>query len=135
MYSEFTILIADRNRHVREFLRRELLADEYRVEVAKDGRELLMMIDVDKPPDLLILDLDIPFVGGVVLLERLKDQVPSLPIVIHSFLTEYSNHPAVQQAAAFVEKRGNIDRLKAVVVDVLRKRYPNRFQPAQGNGH
>ena len=134
MYSEFTILIADRNRHVREFLRRELLADEYRVEVAKDGRELLMMIDVDKPPDLLILDLDIPFVGGVVLLERLKDQVPSLPIVIHSFLTEYSNHPAVQQVAAFVEKRGNIDRLKAVVLDVLRKRYPTRFQLVQGNG-
>ena len=35
------ILIADRNRHVRDFLRRELGAEGYQVEVARDGREVL----------------------------------------------------------------------------------------------
>jgi DNA-binding response OmpR family regulator len=133
VYSKFTILIADRNRHVREFLRRELVAEDFLVEVARDGREVLTMIDVDTPPDLLILDLDIPFVNGLAILERLQDRARPLPVVIHSFLTEYVHHPAVQRAAAFVEKKGNIDRLKAVVVDVLRKWYPHRLAPVPGN--
>jgi CheY-like chemotaxis protein len=133
VYDKFTILIADRNRHVREFLRRELIAEDYCVEVAKDGREVLIMINAEKPPDLLILDLDIPFVGGLAILESLQDRFPPLPVVIHSFLTEYSNHPVVQRAATFVEKRGNIDRLKSAVVDVLRKSYPHRFSPVQGD--
>ena len=47
MYDKFTILIADRNRHVREFLRRELMAEDYCVEVAKDGREVLLMITAE----------------------------------------------------------------------------------------
>ena len=134
MYSKFTILVADRNRHVREFLRRELMAEDYQVEVARDGREVLTMVAVREPPDLLILDLDMPFVGGLAILEGLQDRAQPLPVVIHSLLTEYISHPTVQRAAAFVEKRGNIDSLKAAVIDVLRKSYPHRFAPANGNG-
>ena len=51
------ILIADRNRHVRDFLRRELHAEGYRIEVARDGREVLNHLQGHEPPDLLILDL------------------------------------------------------------------------------
>lgn len=37
MAKKFTILTADRNRNVREFLKREMIAEGYRVKVAKIG--------------------------------------------------------------------------------------------------
>lgn len=124
------ILIADRNRHVRDFLRRELNAEGYRVEVARDGREVLRHLHGDKPPDLLILDLEIPYVDELEVLGRLKDRQPPLPVVIHTILPEAANHPALPWAAAFLEKKGDIDLLKAVVAKVLGQNYPQRSEPA-----
>lgn len=57
MRDSFTILIADRNRHVRELLRREFEADGYRVRLARDDRQVLTVINSAEPLDLLILDL------------------------------------------------------------------------------
>ena len=128
MAAQFTILIADRNPHVRDFLRRELISAGYRVQLAKDGREVLRMTRADEPSELLILDLDMPYVSGLTILEELQNRKSSLPVVIHTLLTEHAKHPAVQRAAGFWEKRGdNIDGLKATVTQVLRKYYPRRF--------
>ena len=122
----FTVLITDRNRHVRNFLRREFIAEGYQVGVAADGRDLLRKISIADPPDLLILDLEIPYSGGPAIVERLRRVNSELPVIIHAFATEDASHPAVQQTAAFVEKKGNTDRLKAAVLEVLRKYYPDR---------
>ncbi len=131
MLDGFTVLITDRNRHVRNFLRRELIAEGYQVEVAADGRDLLRKVSIADPPDLLILDLEIPYSGGPAILERLRRVNSGLPVIIHGFATEDASHPAVKQTAAFVEKMGNTDRLKATVFKVLREYYPNRFSTKQ----
>jgi DNA-binding response OmpR family regulator len=128
----FTVLITDRNGHVRNFLRRELIAQGYQVEVAADGRELLRKVSKADSPDLLILDLEIPYSGGPAIIERLRRVNSGLPVIIHAFATEDASHPAVQRTAAFVEKMGNPDRLKAAVLEVLSKYYPNRFTTNQG---
>ena len=128
MDDKFTLLIADRNRNVREFLRREFSADGYSVKLAKDDRELLNIIETDTPGDLLILDLDMPYFGGPEVLEYLRKRIPSLPVVVHTFPTDYSCHEAVRNVAAFLEKKGtNIDNLKSVVRAVLQRCYPKRF--------
>ena len=124
MSDDFTLLITDRNRHVRNFLRRELIAEGYQVEVAADGRDLLRKISVAGPPDLLILDLEIPPLGGAALLRKIQRQHPKLPVIIHTFTTEESSHPAVRKAAAFVEKAGNAELLKKVIEQVLAKFNP-----------
>ncbi|MBU1398308.1 MAG: response regulator, partial [Proteobacteria bacterium] len=54
------ILIADRNSNVREFLRREMMAEGYSVELAENGREVLKWAYHREPADLLILDPDLP---------------------------------------------------------------------------
>jgi DNA-binding response OmpR family regulator len=46
---EFKILIADRNQHVREFLKRELMAEGYRVGLAKMSRKFLRRYIIPKP--------------------------------------------------------------------------------------
>jgi DNA-binding NtrC family response regulator len=132
MKSQFSILIADRNRHIREFLRREFVADGYTVQLVKDDRELLSLIDAEAGTDLLILDLEMPYSQGIEVLELLLNRRPLLPVIIHTLLTDQAANDAVKRAAAFLEKRGNnIDSLKDAVSSVLRKAYPDslNFKP------
>ena len=125
MEKEFTILIADRNPHVRELLKREMMAEGYRVRLAKNGREVLGQVYHHEPLDLLILDLDLPDAGEVAILESIEDRIPTLPVVVHSFVSDYANQPAVLSAAVFVEKKGtSIEPLKKVVFEVLHKITP-----------
>ncbi|MCK9376246.1 MAG: response regulator [Syntrophobacterales bacterium] len=118
------ILIADRNRHVREFLRRELTAEGYRVEVARDAREVMSRIDGEDPPQLLILDLEIPYLDEPEVWGCLKDRQPPLPVVIHSLLPEYPTTLTLPIAARFLEKKGDTDLLKSVVAEVIEQYYP-----------
>ncbi len=128
------ILIADRNRHVRDFLRRELSAEGYQVEVARDGREVLGRINGDDPPQLLILDLEIPYLDEAEVWAGLKDRQPPLPVVIHTFLPEYPTNLTLPIAAMFLEKKGDTDQLKAVVAEVIGKHYPEGVPAREKTG-
>jgi CheY-like chemotaxis protein len=127
MRDSFTILIADRNRHIRELLRREFEADGYQVRLAKDGKQVWTAINSVEPLDLLILDLEIPYVDGAEIIKRLMDRKPPVPVVIHTFFSEDVKSPAAEKASALVEKTGdNIVHLKSVVEEVLQKFYPRQ---------
>ena len=118
--NEFAILIADRNPNVREFLKREMMAEGYRVRLAKDSREVLKWVFSQAPLDLLILDLDLPDAGEVEVFKLLNDRIPPLPVVLHSFQTDHANHPEALITAVFVEKQGDsIEHLKKVVAEML----------------
>ncbi len=121
MKEEVTILVADRNRHIREFLRRELTEQGYRVRLAKNGREILKWIYSHEPFHLLILDPDLPDAKEVAVLEELNDRIPALPVILHAFHSDYNNHLKALEQWVFVEKVGNsIERLKEVISEMLR---------------
>jgi len=133
---EHTILIGDRNRHVREFLMREMGAEGYRIRLAKDAREVIRWIYRPEPLDLVILDLDMPDMEVFNILEELENRLPTLPLVIHTFRTDYADYPHVMAMATFVEKRGDsIDDLKRVVRQVLRKSHSETPDPAKEGKH
>jgi CheY-like chemotaxis protein len=114
------ILVADRNRNVREFLRRELLTEGYQLEEARDGREVLMKLNGQNPPDLLILDLELPFVAELKVLELLHEKLPSLAVIIHSFPPESETH--LPEAAKFLEKKEDTELLKKTVAELIGKK-------------
>lgn len=128
MNDPFRILITDRNRHVREFLEREFRDAGYQTQVAKDGQEVLALMEAEKPPDLLILDLEMPHGDGLEILQRLQTRLPPLPVVIHAFLAEHSDQAALDKVAALMEKEGDTHCLRTTVMEVLRKHYPSRFE-------
>jgi CheY-like chemotaxis protein len=134
MDDSFTILITDRNRHVREFLEREFRDAGYQTQVAKDGQEVIALVEAERPPDLLILDLEMPHGDGLDILQRLLTRLPPLPVVIHAFLAEHSNQAALEKVAALVEKKGDPDCLKTTVMEVLRRHYPSRFEGMPESG-
>jgi DNA-binding NtrC family response regulator len=117
---EFTILISDRNKNVREYLRRELESEGYRVQLARSAREVLGKVYQNEFIDLVILDPDLLEGEETGLLEKICNRVPALPVVIHSFSTDYRDRPNALNGVHFVEKDGNsIEHLKEVVVRLL----------------
>ncbi|MGA8282749.1 MAG: response regulator [Desulfobacterales bacterium] len=120
------ILIADRNPHVRRFLKRELEAEGYRIRLAESGIEVLKWAFHPDPLDLIILDPDFPDTGAGQLMDKLKDRIPPLKVVIHAFLSDYAAPHDKLSADAFIEKGGNSsETLKKVILD-LNRRTPSR---------
>lgn len=128
MIERFTILLADRNRNIRQFLKRELEGEGYFIKLANNGPEVLKILAAD-PPDLLVLDLDMTYLGGLEILSRFQNEIKFVPVVVHTLLTAYENHPIIKKnAAAFIEKNGNnINGLKKKIIEVLQRYYPQRF--------
>jgi len=131
---KFRILIADRNPYVRQFLRRELIAEGYQATVAKDGREVLSVINSSEAPDILILDLDTPYIFELSLLELLHEDHPDLPIIIQSWPAPELNHLKMPSGVAFLENKEDIELLKKTIKEVIEKKYPLRLLAAKLGG-
>ena len=123
MEKEFKILVADRNQRVREFLKRELMAEGYRVRLAKNVQEVLKKVYHSETLDLLILDPDLPGTDKLALLKKLQNRIPALPVVVHTYLADYTDYTNELSKLAFVEKSGSsVESLKKMVHEILRKR-------------
>lgn len=79
------VLLVEDDQEFAEMYRLKLEADGYEVRIAADGEEGLVMA-VDDPPDLIFLDIRMPRLGGLEMLERLRAEptTESLPVVILS---------------------------------------------------
>ena len=122
MRDHFTILVADRNRYVREFLRRELRGEGYEIILAKSAQEILDLIHEKNDMHLLILDVDVPCAKELSILEKAENRHPPLPVIVHSFSSDYREYASRSSTTVFVEKMGSsVDQLKHAVSEVLEK--------------
>jgi response regulator RpfG family c-di-GMP phosphodiesterase len=115
MKSAITILIADRNPNVREFLKREMLSENYRAVCAEDAKTMFKLVSGLSRVDVVIVDPDLPDMEAPEVLGKLWEKWPLLPVIIHSLFEEngFSSRP---DSALFIEKRGrSIEAIKRVV--------------------
>lgn len=122
MAAPTTILIADRNSHVRMFLMREMMADGYRVKLAENGENVLKMADTPGNIDLLILDPDLSGLDVVSLLAKLREKNPNLPILLHVHRRHDDAELFLDENAWFtiIEKAGDsVERIKEAVGKLL----------------
>ena len=77
------ILIVDDDEDLRSLFRISLTLAGYEVQEAGDGLEALRQIDYS-PPDLVVLDLMLPFLGGAAVQQEIATQVLTrdIPVVI-----------------------------------------------------
>ena len=78
-----TILVIEDDLAFRDLLRLHLRQAGHKVQAAADPEEGLRSL-IDAPPDLILLDLDLPFLSGFEVLEALKKDPVSgkIPVVI-----------------------------------------------------
>jgi CheY-like chemotaxis protein len=79
------ILVVDDGADMRDFVINYILQPNgFSYMEARDGLEALDLIVAD-PPDLILLDLQMPRLDGVGLLNRMKEQGISIPVVLMTF--------------------------------------------------
>ena len=114
------ILIADRNPNVRKLLKRELENEGYLTLMAKNGWEVLYWAYNHEFANILILDPNLPDFEEFSVIQKLKDRIPPLPIVIHALQSDYSEDFYDSNLLFFIEKsRDSIEYLKQVIADIL----------------
>jgi CheY-like chemotaxis protein len=101
-----TILIIDDNTHLQIAFKKILTTAGYRVYLAGDGEEGLRMA-FDKTPDVIVLDMLMPKMGGVEVLRTLKQDPSSahIPVIALSGLPQ-SNEFKLRKdgAVSYLEK-------------------------------
>jgi DNA-binding response OmpR family regulator len=80
----FHILVADDEAHIGRIIQMKLEQGPFRVSLAYDGQEALDFINNDEHVDLALLDLMMPKLSGLDVLEKIREQerFKSLPCII-----------------------------------------------------
>ena len=77
------ILIIDDEPGIREVLRDILMDEKYAVFAASDGYEGLSLLEKEEP-NLVILDVWLPNMGGIDVLKKIREKSPFLPVIMIS---------------------------------------------------
>ncbi len=115
------LLIVEDDPHLRKLYKREFSENGYHVLEAADGQEALCVLAAEQP-DLVMLDIVMPGLDGIELLERIVHQTPQLPIVINTAYSVYQHNYLTWSADAYVVKSSDLTELKDTVRSVLEKR-------------
>ncbi|MBM3299750.1 MAG: response regulator [Deltaproteobacteria bacterium] len=92
----------------------------YQVIEASSGEEALRLLRSNRP-DIIILDLKMPGMGGRAFLTKFQRLKMKIPVVISTAYPFFKGDPASEIADAFVVKSGDLGELVEKVQDLIAK--------------
>jgi two-component system KDP operon response regulator KdpE len=118
-----TVLIVDDEPAIRRFLRTSLAAQSYRAVEAENGAAALDQLRRGSI-DVLVLDLGLPDMNGLDIIERLRGQGSAVPIIVLSARGDEADKVRALDLGAddYVTKPFGIDELLARIRTALRHR-------------
>lgn len=116
------LLIAEDDKTLALFLRRGLEADGHRVSIADDGAAAVELV-FEEPPDLLILDLNLPVKDGQQVLDEVRALNPDLGVLVLTGRQELETRVRCLDAGAddFLIKPFSLVELRARVRSLMRR--------------
>jgi two-component system KDP operon response regulator KdpE len=123
------ILVIEDEKPIRRFLRASLLSEGYRVVEAETGQQGLTMA-LAQPPDLVVLDLGLPDMDGLRLIEELRGW-SQVPIIILSARDQEKDKVTALDRGAddYLSKPFGVDELLARLRVALRHQARVSSQP------
>ncbi|MGG3432721.1 response regulator transcription factor [Heyndrickxia coagulans] len=76
------ILIIDDEESILNLIRLELELEGFEVFTATSGQETIQILQQEKNPDAIILDIMLPDIDGFTLLQKIRSQIPNVPILM-----------------------------------------------------
>jgi len=123
MEDKKTILVVDDEAALVELIKIRLTKAGYEVLTAGNGKEALEILH-DIAPDLIILDINMPVMGGVELYHRIYEKTghhPQYPVIfltVREEMEEMFTHDL--EAAGFIPKPFKFDHLMSEIERVLK---------------
>jgi two-component system response regulator MprA len=125
MTDEAAVLVVDDDPELRAALTRALRLDGYAVTAVSNGLKALEAIP-EVHPDVLVLDLMMPYVGGLEVCRRLRAKGDRTPILVLTARDEVGDRVAGLDAGAddYLVKPFALDELRARLRALLRRSRP-----------
>jgi DNA-binding NtrC family response regulator len=125
-----SVLVVDDEPNVRLVFRTALEAAGYAVAEAEDGETAIDRLGV-LPADIVLLDLQMPGMGGMEVLRQLRDAHDQVPVVI---VTAHGSIPDAVEAMKlgaidFLSKPLRPEPLRKVVAEVIQRQTPTGPEP------
>ena len=116
------VLVVDDDPQLREALSRALELDGYDVTTASNGVKALDAISSERP-DVMVLDVMMPYVGGLDVCRALRDRKDRLPILVLTARDEVGDRVAGLDAGAddYLTKPFALEELRARLRALLRR--------------
>jgi two-component system response regulator MprA len=116
------VLVVDDDPQLREALSRALELDGYQVSTASNGVKALDAISGDRP-DVMVLDVMMPYVGGLDVCRTLRERKDRLPILVLTARDEVGDRVAGLDAGAddYLTKPFALEELRARLRALLRR--------------
>ncbi|BDD86930.1 response regulator [Desulfofustis limnaeus] len=112
------ILIVDDDESIQLLYQEEFKDEGYQVAAALNGEDALELFR-QSPPDLVILDIQMPGLNGIEVLRQMKMINPAVPVVISSAYNEYKQDLGAWASDEYVVKSSDISELKMTVRRLL----------------
>jgi len=116
-----TILVVDDQELIRVFLETALQTQGYEVLLASNGLEALeIFAERGKELDLILLDITMPQMDGIEVLERIRASNTTLPVVLSSGYLEQRAAPNLDQLeySGFLQKPYRLEDLEAMLAGI-----------------
>jgi two-component system response regulator MprA len=125
------VLVVDDDPQLREALTRALELDGYRVTTASNGVKALEAVTQHRP-DLMVLDVMMPYVGGLDVCRTLRSRKDRLPILVLTARDEVGDRVAGLDAGAddYLTKPFALEELRARLRALLRRTTPEEGDEA-----
>jgi DNA-binding NtrC family response regulator len=110
------VLVVDDEYLIRWSLQQNLAKEEYDVLTAESGEEALRLAE-EQSPDLVLLDIHLPGIDGIRVLEKLKHDNPELPVIMITAFGMVETAVAAMKLGAFdyIAKPFNLDDVRLTV--------------------
>jgi len=120
------VLVVDDDPQLREALTRALQLDGYEVSTANNGAQALESLSSSRP-DVMVLDVMMPYVGGLDVCRTLRERRDRLPILVLTARDEVGDRVAGLDAGAddYLTKPFALEELRARLRALLRRTAPS----------
>lgn len=117
------ILLIEDDETMRAAMKRIFETDGYAVKMASDGSDLSIVLD-DMPPDLIVLDIGLPWVNGFELAQLLKEHkdLKKIPLIFVSGKTSDDDMKRAFELGAddFIKKPFDVEKLRVTVANLMK---------------
>ncbi len=110
------ILLAEDDKNFGHVLKKELEEERYLIDLVQDGLEAVLGF-IDKPYDLVLLDIAMPKLDGISALRIIKKVSPNVPVITFSGNAGAEKMQEAMQSGAIncLTKPFKIDKLKELI--------------------
>jgi two-component system response regulator MprA len=128
------VLVVEDDQRIRASIRRALAYEGYRAFEAQDGESALAAVR-DDPPDLILLDLNLPGIDGIEVCRRIREAGDTMPIIMITARDTVPDRVVGLDSGAddYLVKPFDLSELTARVRAALRRHEPGPERIAIGD--